>query len=110
MSSRCADCSRAFDIGRIDAFECKVFDFLNVRRLGSLRLLPRLTRPMAVGSARFVTTGNEVQEGSAVQIASVSVSPVRIRTAWSMPYTKILPSPIFPVFADEMIVSMTLST
>ena len=58
----------------------------------------------------FVTTGNEVQEGSAVQIASVSVSPVRIRTAWSMPYTKILPSPIFSVFADEMIVSMTLST
>ena len=63
-----------------------------------------------LGNRAFVTTGNEVQEGSAVQIASVSVSPVRIRTAWSMPYTKILPSPIFPVFADEMIVSMTLST
>jgi len=28
VSSRCADCSRAFDIGRIDAFECKVFYFL----------------------------------------------------------------------------------
>ena len=58
----------------------------------------------------MVTTGNEVQDGSAVQIASVSVSPVRIRTAWSRPYTKTLPSPIFPLFADEMIVSMTLST
>jgi hypothetical protein len=56
----------------------------------------------------FVTT-NKVQEGSAVQIASASVSPVRIRTTWSRPYTKILPSPIFPVFADEVIVSMTLS-
>ena len=68
------------------------------RRPGSLRLLPRLTRPMAVGSGRL---RNKVQEGSAAQIASVSVSPVRTRTAWSMPYTKILPSPIFPVFATR---------
>ena len=58
----------------------------------------------------FATTGNKVQEGSAVQIASASVSLVRIRTTWSRPYTKILPSPILPVFADEVIVSMTLST
>jgi hypothetical protein len=44
------------------------------------------------------------------QIASASVSLVRIRTTWSRPYTKILPSPIFPVFADEVIVLMILST
>jgi len=58
----------------------------------------------------FATTGNKVREGSAVQIASASVSLVRIRTTWSRPYTKILPSPIFPVFADEVIVLMILST
>jgi hypothetical protein len=49
-------------------------------------------------------------KGSAVQIASASVSLVRIRTTWSRPYTKILPSPIFPVFADEVIVLMILAT
>ena len=68
---------------------------------------PRDQWPLA---REFATTGNKVREGSAVQIASASVSLVRIRTTWSRPYTKILPSPIFPVFADEVIVLMISST
>ena len=42
--------------------------------------------------------------------ASVSVSPVRMRTACSMRETKILPSPIWPVLAAPMIASTALST
>ena len=78
------------------------------REAASTRPTARETNGRWLGT--FATTGNKVQEGSAVQIASASVSLVRIRTTWSRPYTKILPSPIFPVFADEVIVSMTLST
>jgi hypothetical protein len=59
---------------------------------------------------RWRTVVEFVQDESAVQIASASVSPVRTRSIWPRPCTKILPSPIFPVFADEMIVSMILST
>src|SRR5262245_41978137 len=42
--------------------------------------------------------------------AAASVSPVRMRTAWSIPNTKILPSPIWPVLAVVVMVSTTLST
>ena len=45
-----------------------------------------------------------------VQSAAVSVSPVRMRTAVSRPRTKILPSPIWPVLAAVVMVSMALST
>ncbi len=45
-----------------------------------------------------------------LQSASASVSPVRMRTAWSIGKTKILPSPIWPVLAAAVIASITLST
>ena len=45
-----------------------------------------------------------------LQSASASVSPVRMRTAWSIGVTKILPSPIWPVLAAVVIASTTLST
>ena len=89
--------------------------FLSAQKLQQLGDGGASTRPTARETkgrwlGTFATTGNKVQEGSAVQIASASVSLVRIRTTWSRPSTKILPSPIFPVFADEVIVSRTLST
>src|ERR1700738_3088811 len=40
--------------------------------------------------------------GDSIQSASLSVSPVRIRRAWSIGVTKILPSPIWPVRALEV--------
>src|SRR5204863_6092402 len=42
--------------------------------------------------------------------ASPSVSPVRIRTTCSSGVTKIFPSPIWPVFALELIASITASS
>jgi hypothetical protein len=43
------------------------------------------------------------------QSAAASVSPVRMRTAWSRLIEKILPSPICPVLAALLIFSMILS-
>jgi len=43
------------------------------------------------------------------QSASLSVSPVRIRNAWSIGVTNILPSPICPVRALDVITSTALS-
>src|SRR5687768_6695887 len=44
------------------------------------------------------------------QRASLPVSPVRMRTTCSRSYTKIFPSPIFPVRAAPSTASMTRST
>jgi hypothetical protein len=41
--------------------------------------------------------------------ASLSVSPVRMRSAWSIGVTKILPSPICPVRAVAVITATALS-
>ena len=38
--------------------------------------------------------------GAGAYSASPLVSPVRMRTAWEISSTKILPSPILPVLAD----------
>ena len=67
---------------------------------------------MCLSSFTFALSAPVFDEGMFApgQIASRSVSPVRMRTACSIGLTKTLPSPICPVLAEAMMAAITLGT
>src|SRR3954468_4398238 len=72
---------------------------------GTILLTGRAATAARIRSKQQLLHGGQ----QADQSASVSVSPVRMRLACSIGVTKILPSPIWPVRAPELMTSTALT-
>src|SRR5262249_49523039 len=104
----------------VDELDLVVFDFLHYVLRVVCHFTPlcsSLFDAASLGVKRsgvigcdFAGFAQPVSSSGPGQIASLPVSPVRIRTASSTFDTKILPSPIRPVFAEAMMASIAFST